>query len=123
MPLDKSWVVPNRDLKENWKIMLNLLNQIFFMETMEAPIKLRVVDTKRTNELIEVDSHYEITAEESQVMRCAYRDGTLKRNSKTIGKKDSTSIFFSKHLLERLIEVADEAASARVYLNPGMLVH
>jgi hypothetical protein len=93
------------------------------METLIKPAKVLAVDTERTGEIIEVDSHYEITAEQSQVLRYAYRDGALARNSEAIGKKDSTSVFISKQFLERLLEAADEAESVGSFLNPGVLVH
>lgn len=91
------------------------------METEEK--KLKVVNTERNKEIIEVESHYEITPEQSQRLRYAYRDGALARNSEAIGKMDSTSIFISRSYLERMLKAVDEAGGDSTFLNPGVLIH
>jgi hypothetical protein len=48
-----------------------------------------------------------ITPERSKLLRYTYRDGALKRNSEIIGKRDSTSIWFSKEMLQELIAACD----------------
>jgi hypothetical protein len=93
------------------------------METLIEPGKIRVVDTERTNEIIEMDPYFEITPEESRKLRYAYRDGALARNSEVIGRRDSTSIFVSREFLEAMLQLVDEAGPESAFINPGVLIH
>lgn len=93
------------------------------MDTLIAPGKIRLIDGEGTREFIEVDSYREITPDESRVLRYAYRDGALARNSAAIGKKDSTSVFVSREFLEAMLRLVDEAETENAFLNPGVLIH
>jgi hypothetical protein len=93
------------------------------MDTLFEPAKVMVKDSDHGNELIEVSTYQEITPEKSQLLRYAYRDGALARNSQAIGKKDSTSVWLSRDLLEHLLSVMDENDSKGESCSLGVLAH
>ena len=99
-----------------------LIIKFYFMETIIQP-KNALAFSELTGETTEIVPYAEITPDESRVLRYAYRDGALARNSATIGKKDSTSVFLTRELLEQLIEIIDGVGSESPFLNPGVLAH
>src|SRR5450755_4000975 len=93
------------------------------METLLEQEKIQMFDSEGNRGRFETVAFQEITAAESRRMRYAYRDGALARNSAALGKKDSTSVFLTRDMLEKMIELIDQTTEGSEFSNLGLRAH
>ena len=85
-------------------------------------VTLTLLDSETRSKKIVMPPYRVITSEQSRMMRYLYRDGTLVRNSKSLGKTDSTSVLLSKQTLLQLVEACDGKHNC-IDGSDGILAH